>query len=263
MKTPTLEKVSEGSGTRRPLVFVKGYLSAEDDIANWLEALRESGWTGSVYQLRWDASTGGRLALRIGLRVLLGKAIVLTVLAGPMGRLAGATIGLTVRRHWKKHLRHAVEVGGTHLPRLLDELGEKQDITLAGFSLGCRVVVEALRAEAKAGRSRVSDVVLVGGAVPVSDEALWGEVATTPTGHVVNVHNTNDKVLAVLFRLAEWGKTACGLGPVQTTKDAVRNVDGTEAMKGQRRLLKTHLGWPEVFGQLGDEMPWNKLEQVR
>jgi pimeloyl-ACP methyl ester carboxylesterase len=108
----------------------------------------------------------------------------------------------------------------------------RRPVTLVGFSLGTRVVVEALHAlrEAEA-PGLVDSVVLLGGATPRS--RLTPELREMVAGELVNVYAENDWVLATLFRAAELANPI-GLGPSEV--DGVIDVEVTDLVTG-------HLGY--------------------
>ena len=260
MKQPSLEKVAEGVSTETPLVFVKGYLSKNDDIDDWCASLRAAGWRGSIHRLHWDSSTASSLAANVTAVTLVSKAVLLSVLLPPPLNLVGGSgllwAVLSLRRHWKKHLSHATSVGKEHLPRLLDGLPGDGPVTMVGFSLGCKVVLESLGEDARRNRSRVADAVLVGAAVPVSDEAVLRRASRAVNGGLVNVYNSHDTVLSRLYRVAEMGKKACGTAPVPTPASGLTNINGTRAMRSFSGPMQSHLGWAKAFGTLRESLPW-------
>ncbi len=102
-------------------------------------------------------------------------------------------------------------------------------MTLIGFSLGARVVFEALNALSQDDANRAIDtVMLLGGAID-SDAPGWKQLQRRCGGPVVNAFSTNDDVLGMVYPFSE-GSCAAGSGPIR--QPGILDVDVTDIVGG-------------------------------
>jgi hypothetical protein len=218
----------------RSILFVNGYLTSDGDYSQWLLGFRRQGWRGAVYVLNWDA--GGQCAPHFG-GAVVGTAVGIEVLAwgltllpgvGPVmaaSRAAGwgfraakaATYVGTLRsgllEHWKQQDQMA-RIEGQRLGEFLSHgrpTWAKDELRLAGMSLGARVIYEALCTATASGQSVVDDVDLFGSAVHVSHG--WSSALQSVSGAVRNFYSRKDRVLKHGFVAAE-GELPIGLSPI-------------------------------------------------
>jgi pimeloyl-ACP methyl ester carboxylesterase len=105
-------------------------------------------------------------------------------------------------------------------------------VTLIGFSLGTRVITEALHHLGPQSKAFVHDVVLMGGAVPVGDQVIQSAPRAV-AGSVLNVFCDSDWVLAYLFRATSFSSA---IGTRAIDHPGVLNLDVSNIVTG-------HLGY--------------------
>ncbi|CDJ62551.1 hypothetical protein, conserved [Eimeria necatrix] len=118
----------------------------------------------------------------------------------------------------------------------------QRPVTLAGYSMGARVIFYCLQALWKKRKFHcVHDVVLMG--LPASmNAAQWRQARQVTSGRLVNVYCRTDWLLAFLYRWMEFRLQVAGLAPV-TSVPGVENVDVTG-------LVKSHANYPEKVPQI-------------
>nr|WP_264475369.1 TMCO4 family protein [Halorubellus salinus] len=138
-------------------------------------------------------------------------------------------------------------------PALADWLGrwaadDGRPVHLVAHSLGARVVCEALRALADAGRrNAVATVSLLGGAIPqdsVQTDGRYGDAIATATPNLVNFHSGRDDVLGWLYRFSD-GTNAVGhggIGDATATPATYRDVDVTDQVADHYSYYEPNAG---------------------
>ncbi len=196
------------------------------------------------------AESAGLLWESQALRELGSSLALMTGNAGAAGTLAHLALAAT-RRAWQVAALPALALqavslidnpwdvaqnravaSGAHLADAImsGRLG-RRPLTLVGFSLGTRVIVEtaaALDKAGPAGRGWLSGVTLLGGATPTDHPGL-DALARVVRGPIVNGYATNDWVLYGLFQAREWARPI-GLGPLNLAK--IVDVDLSQRVSG-------------------------------
>jgi len=118
----------EGPGK---LALVKGYLSMsfseEEDNAAWLRNLRDAGWQGAVYHLRWESGKTRELIQNLGLSLLVRMGLKLAArrVLLPLPPLGLYELG-EIRRHWSAARQRAATVDAAAMIELLRDETEPQ-----------------------------------------------------------------------------------------------------------------------------------------
>lgn len=173
---PRLFRVSGGLFSRQRLVFVSGFHTRDyrrGKLKAWLRAFRSAGWMGSVHWLRWNSCCSHE-------------------------RFAALWDVLD----WPRANREA-ERAGELLPSLLREMPGRGDITLAGHSLGAKVVLTGLAALGRNHDLPLRNAVLLAAAVHSEADELWTEAADRLSGRLVNVVNHRDSALGTRYVVGE------------------------------------------------------------
>lgn len=260
MDAPELRLTSSGDDPSRVVVMIKGYISQNDDIADWVHSIRSRGFNGDIYHLWWDSSSIGGIAKSV---FVGNKAALWTpalVAGGPLAIL-GTAFGIApvqARLHWSKLKRRAKRSGRDHVPKLLaDAFAPEVQVSLVAFSLGARVAYYTMDTIARTRHRQLHSVILVGGAVRRDGSKDWGLVAHGSATGILNVYNRNDQILRGFFRIAELKNNACGARPIKEESPAIRNLDATEVMQRHDGVVGSHTEWANEFGRLGCVMPWD------
>ena len=220
------------------LVAVSGFLSAKDDFAQNWRGLSEPFKYSDRWSLRWESEH----LLRLG-KVISGpfREFVLSKLIerGALSASKAAAGALMTPMLASQALRlidnpyhiardRAVKSGAVLADCLRERVFGARPVSLVGFSLGTRLIVEALRDLGSTNSlGLVDSVYLLGGATPA---ALLDEVARAPVmGQMFNVHASCDLVLKVLFQTAELTKPI-GLQPIDVP--GVIDVDVSQLVDG-------------------------------
>ena len=252
MKSPQLHLLDKSEGREEALVLIRGYLSERkkepEDNAQWLHAVRASGWRGAIYHLWWDASSSPAF--------LLNALFALTRVPLPppqralqfLGR-AGITASALLL-HWKKVKHRAKKVGRDHLAELLGQVPENP-LTLMGFSLGALIIYDGLMSLTGRPSFSIRDVILLGGTITEAKKRQWEKAIEPVEGTLINVFNTRDYMLRYIFRLGQLNpKQPCGLTPIPFDHPRILNVDATGEISGSPKnhwehvkALPTTIGW--------------------
>ncbi|HEY3821859.1 MAG TPA: DUF726 domain-containing protein [Polyangiaceae bacterium] len=226
-----------GTGTH-VVIAVSGFLSQQSDFVSDWAALKEIFPRSNRFALRWESQALMKLGSALG--VATGKAgagVAARAAARQAARAAAEAVALPaailtalglIDNPW--HVAHdrAVKAGQALAHCLESRAWGKRPVTLVGFSLGARVIAEALHQLGPNASALVHDAVLIGGAVPASDPIVQSAPRGI-AGSLVNVHCDSDWVLAYLFRAAQW-KTAIGTQAIDHA--GVTNVDVSDLVTG-------------------------------
>lgn len=248
--------IEEGAAGAGRLAIVKGYLSMNTSEARenavWAHCLREAGWKGAIYQLRWESGETRELIRSIGLSLLLRMGLKL---AARRVLLPLPPLGLyelsEIRRHWtaaRDRAEHADVIG---MIDVLHSEGPLREWTVLGHSLGGRIVYNVM--------SRLSDAdplkaaVLVGATVPQNDPA-WPHAAVGVADEILNVYHPGDRVLNWLYRATELNRVQpCGVMPVAIKHLRIRNVDASRWLK---RSFRSHMRYHEILHETVGPYLW-------
>lgn len=157
-------------------------------------------------------------------------------------------LGYLIDNPWSNALDRSRQAGEVLAHVLMNRNLGVRPTSLAGFSLGARVIFYALVELAKhKAFGVVQDVYLMGATVTASRK-VWREVRGVVAGRFVNAYAKNDWILGYLFRATTGGlSTVAGLRPVEFVPD-LENVDITGILTG-------HLSYrplmPQILKHLG------------
>jgi len=244
----------------RLTIGINGWLTSADDVTRPWRALADDT---EVFALRFEVES--LLALGTSLDGLVSSYAWRAARAEILRRTVLATLWSAL---WPVHiLRAATAVDNpfAHARNRADKAGAvladaliagvqgARPVTLAGYSLGARVVHACLRTLARRRAfGLVADVVLVGAPVP-SSPARWREMRSVVAGNLYNVFSRNDYVLAFLYRAASAQLGVAGLQSIDGVPGVV-NLDLSDHVSGHLRYpdLLPHIlarcGFPDVRG---------------
>jgi len=173
------------SRSGKDLILVHGFLNdADKDYSSWLKEIKKLNWKGNIWGYQWYSN--GWLIKLTKMLIAMGKGSAATIIAA---------LFLTAYRKSRKDSEYEAE-------RLAQAIAERLEagnsVTVLGFSLGCRVILYALRRLGRWGYKNRVRVILCGGAVPISES--W---RTQSIAKLVCYHSDGDWVLQSLFHGGE------------------------------------------------------------
>jgi len=236
-----IRKVQEGS--KHAVIFVNGFLSqGETDISDWTDSTRRYFGKATWYHLHWDATRHPKRVLSDNLSTSLFSSLLITTVPNQPTRFIDKVFdGVTA---WHLSMRNA-EIAGRLLANAITRTPDWR-FTLAGHSLGGRVVHFALRALAEQPKKRIDNAYLLGAAVGggAKDDECWSKAASAVRGHIVNCYSLEDEVLQKLYRGANvMISQPAGYSGIHLDHDKILDFDCTE-------LVKSHTSWKREFGEI-------------
>ncbi len=120
----------------------------------------------------------------------------------------------------------------------------ERPVTLVGYSLGARVIYQALLALAEQKAfGLVESVFLIGAPTPCEDRD-WRRIRVVVAGRVVNVYTQEDYILGFLYRTSSLQYGVAGLQALEDV-ERIENYDATALMGG-----KGHASYRYIAGQI-------------
>lgn len=229
-----IRKVCEGS--RHALIVVNGFLSkGSEQIHDWQHGLSRRYHASTIYHVDWEATRCPSSALQD-----------LVTLPGARNLLSK-----TARTHlwdvvsaWHRSMVEA-QRAGDKLSRAISST-QGWSFTLAGHSLGARVVYYALKDLAVLRPLCIEDVYLLGGAVGggPKDDDCWGTATRAVKGSIFNCHSTHDRVLRWAYRNANLRMSEpIGLSGINLRHASIVNHDCSGFLTG-------HTDWKNQLGTI-------------
>lgn len=235
-------------GNKHAVVFVNGFMSeGSQSVGDWTSGLKHKFRRNHWYHLDWEARNLAKLGATLqiapralaqsyGIRMAARATKSAASKVNPIG--AAMTVADVVNNPWHRSMVKAQMTG----VMLADAIARtpKWSFTLAGHSLGARVIYYALEALSTKRIKRINDVYLLGGAVSNSNKD-WEHAASGIRGTIYNCHSDNDSVLKYLYRGANAGlSTPIGYKPIDSRYASIHNLDCTAIVKG-------HLTWKDAI----------------
>jgi hypothetical protein len=222
------------------LLLVNGFLSEKGDhFHKWSNILMPFGDV-TIYEVIWESENLKKVS-----KFLSGFAAgnvfsqLATGLAKGASRTAARALGAIsapsslmdiVANPWQIATRKSKDTGMMVAEWI--ERNSKSDITLIGFSLGTRVILNALTALAPT--SEIKNVFLFGGAAECDPEE-WSMASQRVKGEIVNHFSENDAVLRYVYKFGTLGRgDPIGLHPIEGITGIV-NVDWSDTVKGHMK----------------------------
>jgi Protein of unknown function (DUF726) len=141
-----------------------------------------------------------------------------------------------VKNPWAKACRNADSAGKT-LGRYLQARGfGAKSVTLVGYSLGVRVILNALKYLSDENEiGLVDDVYLLAGAASTESKWLHYNLHRVVAGNIINVYSRQDFVLKYLYRMISSFKKPIGMTPLR--KLGIVDLDFTDTAGGHFTYL--------------------------
>lgn len=239
------------AGNKHAIIVVNGFMSQKgEDVSDWTEHLHGRFRRNSWYHVDWESKNlhklgaylakapkiaGLEFAKELGKRALKGTPKRL----GPLA-LANHVVD-ALGNPWHSTMVKASMTGLLLADAIARTPGWR--FTLAGHSLGARVIYYALEA-LSTGNKKVEDIYLLGGAVGRNDEKGWSKAASAVRGSIYNCYSKNDDVLRYLYRGASgYTSQPAGFAPITLDDPKVLNINCTDFVGG-------HMEWKGRFGEV-------------
>lgn len=251
----------------RVAVGISGWLTDESDITAPWHVLRSS--TIESFALRWEVSSLRDLGMSITKVLksyawsaakleLVRRTIFASLFAGlwPLGLLRIARV---LDNPYSVTKARSDMAGQVLAEVLMQKAQGERPVTLVGFSLGARVIYQALLCLAEQNAfGLVESVVLIGTPTP-SEERAWRRIRAVVAGKLVNVYSQEDHTLGFLYRTSSLQLGVAGLQPVEGVEgvERVENFDATGLMNG-----KGHAQYRYIIGQILRQIGFKDIDML-
>lgn len=220
-------------GGKHALIVVNGFLSkGDDDTSDWERAIKKKFGRATWYHLDWEAYRHP------------GKQLGdLFTIDGLLGKVAGKKEPDALFA-WHATMLSAERAGVLLAQAILRTPGWR--FTLAGHSLGARVIHFALKELAGKGRKRIENVYLLGGAVGggQKDDPCWTKAASAVKGRIFNCYSAQDDVLRHAYQGANaMLSQPAGYAGIHLEHERIFHFDCTALVTG-------HLDWKPRFAEI-------------
>lgn len=200
-------------GVGPAVIVINGFLCEGDSLHEWNNVLKTRFPNNPWYHVKWESKRLKHLGAMVGptcspaaLKALFARAACRASKAAAKKMapvMAITTLGGLLKNAWHVAFVKAGQTGILLADILCRVKGDEQFI-LVGHSLGCAVIYSALSVLAKKNYARIVDVHLLGGAVGKHPAADWVHAASIVSGSVNNYYSTNDWVLKLVYRVAQF-----------------------------------------------------------
>ena len=231
-----------------PVLVANGFLSdgKGDKWGGWKKIVSDRYPASPVYRVWWGAKElrdfgilGANAMGKAGGTVAVKAAAAAGTKAGAkfLGNVVGPAMLATdlAKNPWHVAKSRADKTGvivGDLLART-----EAESYVLIGHSLGARVMVVAAETlGTKPGGPRIQAAHLLGAAIGAKSN--WDSLTAAVDEVAYGYHSTTDAVLKYVYRTAQAGEVAAGLGGFAPVSSKLQNIDVTEA-------VKTHFDYQE------------------
>ena len=246
------------NGNKHAILFVNGFLSQGDNDTNeWEGHLKKHFPRNSWYQLDWESKNLHKLGAFIGgapkaAGMDFAKEIAKRGLKqapekiGPLSMVSN--IADLIGNPWHASLVKAAMTGVMLADAIARTPGWR--FTLAGHSLGARVIYYALEALSTKQNKPIENVYLLGGAVGGSskDKNGWKMAVKSVRGRIYNCYSIHDDVLCYLYRGANgFMSEPIGYSPIALKHPQIHNFDCQE-------LVRSHMEWKSWFGEIIEQL---------
>lgn len=236
-KSFKIELLREGTGV--PVIIARGFTTEKS--TDWWQAVdfvEKTYPDSSIYLLNWGSNELADVAFLLG-KAGTGQAgkAAMAGLAKKAGKKAMAKLNpvlpIAIAADVAKNPWHVARVRADKTGVILADILARYDgeVILVGHSLGGRVMATAAQAAStNRKKSQIRDIRLAGAAIGTKFD--WHAVGSAATGDVVNYFSSNDSVLKLLYKAAEFGSVAVGLAGTGSTVSNIHDVDVSDKVAG-------------------------------
>lgn len=225
------------SGGRHAVILINGFMTRGDlDVVDWETAILDKFGEATWYHLDWDTTRNPKDYAGDLLSI---DSLLDTSLSKEAFELLAA---------WHSTMQKAEKAGRLLAHAIMRTPGWRY--TLAGHSLGARVIHFALKELAEHERQCIDNVYLLGGAVGggAKDKNCWKSAVSAVKGRIFNCYSENDMVLHVLYRAANaMMSEPIGYGGIRLKHPRIVAHDATKEVDG-------HTAWKRRFGSILEQL---------
>ena len=261
---PMLEDAKKSTQKLRVAIGISGWLMDESDITAPWKVLSSS--TIEPFALRWEVSSLSDLGISMSKVLksaawsaakfeLVRRTIFASLFAGlwPLGLLRIARV---LDNPYSVAKARSDKAGRVLAEALIQKVQGERPVVLIGYSLGARVIFQALLALAERNAFGLVESVILIGAPTSIEEGAWRRIRGVVTGRVVNVYSQEDYILGFLYRTSSLHYGVAGLQAIEGV-DRVENYDATKLMNG-----KGHAQYKLIIGQILREIGVEDLDMA-
>jgi pimeloyl-ACP methyl ester carboxylesterase len=221
-------------GGKHAVIVVNGFLSKGDcDTNDWEKAIRRKFGRATWYHLDWEAYRHP------------AKQLGDLFTADGLWKRATGKGEPDMWAAWHTTMKSAERAGDLLAEAILRTPGWR--FTLAGHSLGARVIHFALKAlEKRSSSKRVTNVYLLGGAVGGSDKdnGCWEKAVNAVSGKIFNCYSFNDKILERAYQGANLMLSRpAGYTGIRLQHERIVDRDFSQLVSG-------HMVWKDNFAEI-------------
>lgn len=249
---PALGEAEKPMHKLRVAIGISGWLMDESDITAPWQAFSSS--TIEPFALRWEVTSLLDLGISISKVLksyawsaakleLVRRTIFASLFAGlwPLGLLRIARV---LDNPYSVAKARSDKAGRVLAQALMQKVQGERPVTLVGYSLGARVIYQALLALAEQNAfGLIESVFLLGAPTPCEDRD-WRRIRAVVAGRIVNVYSQEDYILGFLYRTSSPQYGVAGLQVVEDV-ERIENYDATTLMGG-----KGHTSYRYIAGQI-------------
>jgi hypothetical protein len=223
-------------------IGISGFLQEKSNVVDLWSALFENNPYAANYALRWESKAQEdllKILSELSNKNIAGFGAANLALGAAKNAVGMAAIPLAVLsamslidNPWHVAQDRSEQAGKILGDYIADGGFGGLPVTLAGYSLGTRVIIAALgRLKERDALGKIYDIYLMAGAVSRNDERLKSALDSI-AGNLVNIYSDKDIVLQYVYRTAELFKMPIGTAPLELK--GVVNIDVSDMVGGHR-----------------------------
>ena len=224
---------------------------------------------GDIYSLYWEPemlrSMGDTInilateALTQSIQQVLGSTILVALMASLQLPVVLTKLSYLIDNPWSVSLDRANAAGLILADSLIARHLGQRPVTLAGFSLGARVIFSCLKELSNRGAYGIVQNVYLFGSPIVAKKDEYLRARSVIAGRFVNAYASNDWILGYLFRATSGGiMRVAGLATVEGVP-GLENVDVTELVNGH---MAYRAAMPKLLRKLNWEVESDEFTEI-
>jgi len=224
---------------------------------------------GDIYSLYWEPemlrSMGDTInilateALTQSIQQVLGSTILVALMASLQLPIVLTKLSYLIDNPWSVSLDRASAAGLILADSLMARHLGQRPITLAGFSLGARVIFTCLTELSNRGAYGIVQNVYLFGSPIVAKKDEYLRARSVIAGRFVNGYASNDWILGYLFRATSGGiMRVAGLASIDDVP-GLENVDVTETVNGH---MAYRAAMPKLLRKLNWEVESDEFTEI-
>ncbi|KAI4171700.1 MAG: hypothetical protein LQ346_008722 [Caloplaca aetnensis] len=257
-----LGEAEQSNHKLRVAIGISGWLVNDSDMTAPWQVFDSS--TIEPFALQWEVESLKALGISISKVLksyawsaakleLVRRTIFASLFAGlwPLGLLRIARV---LDNPYSVAKARSDKAGRVLAHALMQKVQGERPVTLVGYSLGARVIFQAMLTLAEEDAfGLVESIVLIGAPVSVEDSS-WRKIRAVVAGRAVNVYSQEDYILGFLYRTSTLQSGVAGLQAVEDVY-GVENHDITDLMAG-----KGHASYRVICGQILRQIGFDDID---